>query len=107
MARKYTIELDAREALVVRVALRKEMERRKGIPPLDPAWKGVSACAQSVIDKLRDPANVTEVDPIPVGLCGNRQDHEPHFHESTGLGLFYCHADQDKRVPFAMERKDR
>lgn len=58
--------------------------------------------AHAALASVREPRQ-----PIPVGLCGNRQDHEPHFHESTGLGPFYCHADQDKRVPYAMERKNR
>lgn len=43
----------------------------------------------------------------PHGLCGNRQDHEPHVHDSPSLGTFWCHADQAKRLPFAMERKYR
>jgi hypothetical protein len=42
---------------------------------------------------------------IPRGLCGSREDHEPHMHDSTSFGWFFCHADQTKRLPFAMERK--
>lgn len=108
MPKKYTIELNSREAVVMRVLLKREMEHQQnahgGTPP---AWKGVYATAKDVLDKIRDPANVTEVEPTPEGLCGNRQDHEPHVHESESLGRFYCHADQTKRLPFAMERKNR
>lgn len=104
--KKYTIELNAREALVTRVALRREMERREATHA-DAAWKDVYQTAADVLAKLRDPANVTEVEPTPEGLCGNRQDHEPHVHESESLGRFRCHADQTKRLPFALERKDK
>lgn len=79
-------------------------------PPDAPRWVDISdeareswrVIARAVLASVREPRQ-----PIPVGLCGNREDHEPHFHESTGLGPFYCHADQDKRVPYAMERKDQ
>lgn len=117
MPRIYRIELDSAEAVVVRVALRREMDRRAETRP-KPAWKDVTACAQSVIAKLSDPANVTTVPaqdwapgmglphgPLPSGLCGNREDHEPHVHDSASLGRFYCHADQAKRLPFAMGKK--
>ncbi len=46
-----------------------------------------------------------ELNALPAGLCGNREDHAPHRHESTSLGTFWCHADQTKRLPYAMERK--
>lgn len=107
MAKKYTIELDSREAVVVRVALRREMERRESVRRPNPAWRDVHDCAQSVLVKLGDRANVTEVAPTPHGLCGNRADHEPHLYKSTSLGVFYCHADQAKRLPYALERKHR
>lgn len=42
---------------------------------------------------------------FPRGLCGNRDNHAPHLHDSAGLGRFWCDADQSKRLPFAMERK--
>jgi len=38
---------------------------------------------------------------LPIGLCGNREDHDPHRHESTSLGVFWCSADQTTRLPFA------
>jgi hypothetical protein len=104
MPTEYTIKLNARQALVVRVALRKEMASRKLRPP----WKGVWATAKEVLELLQDPANRREVESdYRSGLCGNREDHEPHTHESKGLGRFFCHADQSKRLPFAMERKGR
>lgn len=39
------------------------------------------------------------------GLCGNRGDHEPHVHESSTLGRFWCHADQTKREPHYSEHR--
>jgi len=42
---------------------------------------------------------------LPEGLCGNRENHAPHRHESASLGAFWCHADQAKRLPYVMERK--
>jgi hypothetical protein len=41
---------------------------------------------------------------IPRGLCGNRREHDPHMHDSTSLGRFFCHADQSKRLPFMLEQ---
>ena len=160
MPRIYRIELDSAEAVVVRVALRREMDRRVETRP-KPAWKDVTACAQSVIAKLSDPMNMTTVplhyrpgicgavdagfgpadvhcaeptghngshrdaegrewfnlsevirdaqaeETLPHGLCANREDHVEHVHESASLGTFWCHADQAKRLPFAMGRKNQ
>jgi hypothetical protein len=66
MSKKYTIELNSREAVVMRVLLRREMTRQQ----LEnggkrPAWKGVYATAEDVLGKLQDPANVREVDDRP------------------------------------------
>lgn len=107
MATRYNITLNAREALVVRVALRHEMERQEGVRQPSPAWKDVHTSAADVLVKLQDPANRSEVDDKPkAGLCGNREDHEPHIHRSTVSGNdIYCHADQSRRLPYAMERK--
>lgn len=50
-------------------------------------------------------------DPIPTGLCGNREDHQPHIVKKSTLGnrdydgMFYCHADQSQRLPSAAERR--
>lgn len=44
----------------------------------------------------------------PNGLCGNRLDHGPHlveFAPVAGGGPFWCHADQTRRVPWALERR--
>jgi uncharacterized membrane protein YcjF (UPF0283 family) len=41
----------------------------------------------------------------PQGLCGNREEHEPHRHDSPSLGVFWCTADQMQRLPFAAERR--
>lgn len=109
MPRIYTIELNSREAVVVRVALRREMERQEGVRQPNPAWKDVHTSAADVLAKFQDPANRSEVDDKPkVGLCGNREDHEEHVFTSTVSGNdIYCHADQSKRLPYAMERKER
>lgn len=42
---------------------------------------------------------------LPQGLCGNREDHEAHVHDSKSFGMMWCHADQTKRLPFAMEKR--
>jgi hypothetical protein len=44
---------------------------------------------------------------LPLGLCGNREDHEPHEHQSESLGLFWCDADQERRQPYASEKRWR
>ena len=44
--------------------------------------------------------------PVPEGLCGNKNDHEPHVVPRAavaGGGSFWCHADQKKRLPFALD----
>lgn len=38
------------------------------------------------------------------GLCGERDDHLPHVHDSGSLGRFWCRADQMRRLPAAAER---
>lgn len=43
----------------------------------------------------------------PHGLCGNRADHDPHVHKSLSLGRFWCTADQSKRLPYALEARQR
>lgn len=42
----------------------------------------------------------------PLGLCGNRADHEPHLMDYVPVanGPMWCHADQTKRLPYARER---
>lgn len=46
-----------------------------------------------------------DIEAAPRGLCASREDHEPHIHDSGSLGVFWCHADQSKRVPFAAEKR--
>lgn len=41
------------------------------------------------------------------GLCGDKGDHEPHKHLSGSLGMYWCHADQSRRMPWAGERARR
>ena len=45
--------------------------------------------------------------PIPVGLCGNRSDHEPRLIEYVAVadGPMFCHADQAERLPYAAEQR--
>lgn len=43
----------------------------------------------------------------PDGLCGDREDHRPHLHDSATLGRFWCTADQDQREPYRSERRRR
>jgi hypothetical protein len=44
---------------------------------------------------------------LPQGLCGNRAEHEAHQHDSKSFGLMWCHADQSKRLPYAMEKRTK
>lgn len=43
--------------------------------------------------------------PLVEGLCGNKEGHQPHIHDSKSLGMFWCHADQSRRLPYAAERR--
>lgn len=45
--------------------------------------------------------------PYVEGLCGNKTDHEPHLHQSNSLGIFWCHANQTRRLPFALEKRHK
>lgn len=44
-------------------------------------------------------------DDLPNGLCGDRNDYEPHVHDSTSLGTFWCTADQTDRLPWSREKE--
>ena len=49
-----------------------------------------------------------EPEVLVVGLCGNREDHEPHRVESatvTGGGPFWCCADQTQRLPYKLDQR--
>lgn len=50
-------------------------------------------------------ARIAEGQPefVPDGLCANKDDHEPHEHESPTLGKFWCTANQTSRLPYAAE----
>lgn len=56
----------------------------------------------------RNPQHADTVAPkrpgIPVGLCGNRDDHVPHImkYAPVANGPMVCHAQQHRRVPFAI-----
>lgn len=41
----------------------------------------------------------------PDGLCGNREKHPAHLHESATLGVFWCTARQQDREPGRSERR--
>jgi len=44
---------------------------------------------------------------LGVGLCGQRGDHEPHYHESASLGAFRCPGWEADRLPGKAERARR
>lgn len=50
-------------------------------------------------------ARIAEGQPelLPVGLCSDKADHEPHEHDSKTLGKFWCTGDQHNRLPHAAE----
>lgn len=50
-----------------------------------------------------NPVNTSSV--LPEGLCGNKDDHEPHDVVTGSLAPYRCHADQSKRLPYAAERR--
>lgn len=75
------------------------------------------AFAEFDVDKLRSElvqvaavaaAWIEDIDSRPErllqGLCGDREDHEPHAYESVGFGLMWCHANQKRQSPFASDR---
>lgn len=39
------------------------------------------------------------------GLCGNRDEHEPHSHTRPSLGDLWCLADESQREPARSERR--
>lgn len=45
--------------------------------------------------------------PLPLGLCWNREDHEPHEVNSETLGRYWCHADQHRRLPNYLDRENK
>lgn len=59
----------------------------------------------AVVFDDRSPTQVAEDAGMPLGLCGDRDEHESHLHRSRSLGKFWCTADQEQRLPYAAERK--
>lgn len=66
---------------------------------------GVLAEISAVVEDDRSPTQVAADAGMPVGLCGNRDDHEPHLHHSRSLGKYWCSADQTTRLPYAAENR--
>ncbi len=48
---------------------------------------------------------MSEENALPRGLCGNRQDHDPHPVYGSTVGDFWCTARQEDRLPYAAERR--
>ena len=67
-----------------------------------------SGAVRAILTALADAGLLVEPDPVlpSIGLCGNRDDHEPHGWNST-VGRFWCHADQTRRLPYAAEVRRR
>lgn len=59
----------------------------------------------AVVFDDRSPTQVAEDAGMPLGLCGDRDEHAPHLHQSRSLGKFWCTADQEQRLPYAAERE--
>lgn len=59
----------------------------------------------AVVFDGRSPTEVAVDAGMPVGLCGNRDTHEPHLHYSQSLDKFWCSADQTTRLPHAAENR--
>lgn len=73
----------------------------------DGAWRvdpADGARAQGTLGTFRITVTVERVD-LPVGLCGNKADHEPHDVTAGSLAPFHCSADQSARLPYAAERR--
>lgn len=53
------------------------------------------------------PLTAAGIIPLPMGLCGIREDHEPHLvpYAAVANGPMWCTADQSKREPYASERR--
>lgn len=60
---------------------------------------------KDLVIEVRLAGHADESRPLPVGLCADKEDHQPHEHLSASLGAFWCSADQDTRLPWAAERR--
>lgn len=63
--------------------------------------------AAALVQLLGELEHVIGTGEEPDGLCGNRDDHRPHLHDSPTLGRFWCTADQNRREPYRSERRRR
>lgn len=70
------------------------------IAKLEREWPLLHRALTRLVEEKRQPKK-----PIPEGLCGDREDHEPHEHLSDSLGLFHCHADQERRLPYFLDKQ--
>lgn len=52
-----------------------------------------------------DGNNVRNLRMPPLGLCNNREDHEPHDVYEGSLAPFRCTANQTQREPYASEQR--
>lgn len=68
---------------------------------------GSAISAAALVHALGELEHVIGTGEEPDGLCGNRDDHRPHLHDSPTLGRFWCTADQDQREPHRSERRRR
>ena len=44
---------------------------------------------------------------LPDGLCGNREDHDPHMVTTGSLAPFRCTADQSARLPYRWQAEGK
>jgi len=65
----------------------------------------VRECWDTAHRELRAALSGTTSEELPHGLCGNREQHEPHAHHSPGLGPFWCDANEGERLPYAAEQR--
>lgn len=64
---------------------------------LDACWRRM--------DQIREKSKLKPKTGPPIGLCGNKEDHQPHLVETGSLAPFWCCADQEQRLPFRLERE--
>lgn len=67
-------------------------------------WSGYAenltdALYRALGERERQVAELEAHQDYPKGLCGNRDEHAPHKHNSLTLGRFWCTADQMDREP--------
>lgn len=67
--------------------------------------RSIRMSVATLVDFLGSMESVIGTGEEPDGLCGNKEDHDPHLHDSASLGRFWCTADQSQREPFRSERR--